>query len=263
MFVPGIRDRLVRQQEKLLEKAEKKSDELYLRVDPRRVMRISLIASAVFGTLFGLVLKSFIAGCVVFCLGMAVPYCLSVLSQRRRRMELEKQLPGTLEKLAAAMRAGGNLQSALEQIAERTGGPFGQEVTHLLQETGLGLSMEDALRRMSQRVGSEDVGTVCTAIAITLQTGGNLSSMLESIAAAVQERRNLDGTVKSLTSQGKMQGVIIGALPVMLLGVFSLMDYQMLRPLFETAMGKLLLCAGVVLEMIGLFVIRKIVDIKY
>ncbi|OGJ84761.1 MAG: hypothetical protein A2268_11570 [Candidatus Raymondbacteria bacterium RifOxyA12_full_50_37] len=263
IFVPALRDWVEERQARLLKKAEAKTDELYIRIDSRKMIRTAVLVSLCFGLLIGMVLSSMAGGIVACGIGLAIPYFLTTVSQRRRRRELDRILPGALEKAAASLRAGGSLQSAFEQIAERSEGPFSQEITHLLQEVGLGLSMDEALRRMAQRVKSDDVSTVCTAISITLQTGGNLSSMLESIAQAIQERRTLDGKVRSLTSQGKMQGIIIGLLPAALLAVFCVIDYQMIRPLFETAPGRLMLGAGVLLELTGLLMIKKIVDIKY
>jgi tight adherence protein B len=108
-----------------------------------------------------------------------------------------------------------------------------------------------------------DASVFCTALVIAQRTGGSVSTVLDSIAVSLREKRALDGKVRALTSQGKMQGVIIGSLPVALLFAVYLLDPQMVRPLFDTLVGRLMLAGGALLEIVGFLVIRKMTDIKY
>ena len=133
----------------------------------------------------------------------------------------------------------------------------------MMREVDLGIPMEEALNRLSARIALPDVSIFTAAVIIAQKSGGNIASVLETIASTIRERRTLDGKVRVLTSQGKMQGLIIGLLPVVLLGGLYLLDPHMTRPLFERPLGRVLLIAGLLLEGIGLFIIRRIVDIRY
>ncbi|MBL8025544.1 MAG: type II secretion system F family protein, partial [Fibrobacteres bacterium] len=165
----------------------------------------------------------------------------SKANRRKRAAKLELQLPEVAQRLADAVRAGAGLKEALEESALRCGAPFSDEAYHALRETELGISLVDALSRLAERIGSPEYTTLCTAISVSQETGGSLSSTLDSFAASIREKRVLEGRIRSLTAQGKMQGIVLALLPaVMLLGIY-LLDPDMVMPLFTTTIGQLLL----------------------
>jgi len=261
--MPKIYQYIKKRQDILLKDAEKRVDELYLTIDPKKILKISFVLSIVMGLLAALITDSLIPGIAVSCLIIIIPFCLTVVSKKRRQKELNKQLPGIIEKLSSAIKAGNNLKDAFEKIGAGAEGPFGQEALHVVKEIRLGLSLEEALTRMSGRIKSEDISIFCTALIIAINTGGNISEMLENIAHSIREKRTLEGKIKALTSQGKMQGIIVGLIPFVLLTILYFLDPGMIKPLFESTIGKILLAGGLILKILGMIVIMRIVDIKY
>lgn len=181
--------------------------------------------------------------------------------RRKRAAKLELQLPEVAQRLADAVKAGAGLKEALEESALRCGAPFSDEVYHTLRETELGVPLVDALGRLSERIGLAEYSTFCTAISVSQETGGSLSATLDSFASSIREKRVLEGRIRSLTAQGKMQGIVLALLPaVMLLGIY-LLDPDMVMPLFTTTIGQLLLLGALILEIAGIFSIRKVISI--
>jgi tight adherence protein B len=261
--LPRLRLTLANLQSRLLRDAEKKADDMFMPLEPRKLWVRSLVLGLTLALAIGLLMASpaigLIAGALAFCL----PAAYLSATERKRRQALDKALPSAIEKIAASLRAGAGLQTALESASTAAEGPFGQEMAHLLREVKIGVSLEDALARMAARVNAPDFTVFCTALTLALRTGGSLSDMLDTIAKTVRERRALDGKIKSLTSQGVMQGWIVGLMPLALLAGLTMVDPAMTAPLFNTGIGNALLITGAILEMLGMLMIRRIVKIAY
>jgi len=161
-----------------------------------------------------------------------------------------------------AFKAGLGLRAAIEETALRCGSPFADEAAHTLRETELGVPLVESLNRLAQRINSVEYTTFCASIAIAQETGGSLSNTLDSFASSIRERRVLEGRIKSLTAQGKMQGFVLALLPVVMLGAVYLLDPEMVSPLFNTTIGQLLLGAACILEIAGIVAIRKVISIE-
>jgi tight adherence protein B len=262
-FLPRLQIILKRKRDEIVAKTEKQADALFIVSDPKRNLKLFAVLSVCVFFIAFLSLDSLFLGFSLGALTAALPYISMQAAKRKRKKALEAQLPEVIEKLSGALRAGNSLQAAFESAASRTGGAMAQESAHVMKEVALGLSMEEALSRMSRRIGSDDVTILNTALSVAMRTGGNVSEVLDNIASSIRERRTLDGKIKALTSQGRMQGMIIGLLPLLLLAGIYLIDPAMVEPLFTTTIGKCLLLGGVVLEIAGMLFIRKIVDIKY
>lgn len=122
--------------------------------------------------------------------------------------------------------------------------------------------MEDALRSMDDRVGSPDFSLVVTAVLIQQQVGGNLANILDTIRNTIMERIRIRREIGTLTAQGRMSGIVLACIPVALALFFYITSPEYLEPLLNTNIGKILIAAALVLEIIGFVIIYKIVDIK-
>jgi tight adherence protein B len=132
----------------------------------------------------------------------------------------------------------------------------------MLWETNLGYPLEQALDGMAERVPSEDMDLVVTVVKIQRQIGGNLAEILDKIVHTIRERLRIKGEINTLTAQGKLQGIILTLLPpAMCVGIY-MMSPDFMRPLFTTLMGKAMLGVAFILQMMGGFMIKKIVEIK-
>ncbi len=262
-IIPAIKNILKRKRDELVAKTEKQADDLFIEKNPRKNMKAFAILGVLIFVIGVFCFKSVVAGVVFGLVTASLPLILMEAAKRKRKKRLEAQLPEIIEKLSGSLRAGSSLMASFENAASRSGGPFADETRLMMKEVSLGLSMEEALSRMSTRINSEDVSILNTALSIAMRSGGNVSLVLDNIGASIRERRTLDGKIKALTSQGRMQGIIIGLLPVVLLMGIYLIDPEMVKPLFDTTIGRVLLSISVVLEVLGMLFIRKIVNIRY
>ena len=179
-----------------------------------------------------------------------------------RRRKLEDQMVEMLQMLASGLRAGFGLLQALETSGEQMPDPLSAEIRRTLRDTAMGSSVEQALSALNQRVGSPDFDIVITAILIQRSVGGNLAEILDNVAGTMRERARIRGEIRTLTSQQRMTGYVIGGIPIGLLGIFALISPEFTGKLFTDPLGQMMLGAACVSEFIGFMVIRKIVNIE-
>ncbi len=186
------------------------------------------------------------------------------LEQRRqRRLQLfNEQFAESLAVMTNSLRAGYSLLQAIEMVAKEMSPPISDEFGRVLREMQLGTPVETALNNLSRRVGSEDLDLMLTALLIQRQIGGNLAEILDNIAEAIRERVRIKGEIKTLTAQGRISGAIIGILPLALMLVLFLMNPSYVGVLFEDPVGLALLGAAAFGEVLGVLIIRRIVDIR-
>jgi len=193
--------------------------------------------------------------------GFFSPSLLVWFYRRRRLLRFNAQLADGLQQMASALRAGFTLQQAIDQVGREGNIPLRQELGLLIKEVKLGLPLDDAMAAMAKRVGSEELDLMATSTAIARQLGGNLAELFESIAATIRERFRLEGRIAALTSQGKLQGLIVAALPLCVGLFLDAYRPDLIAPMFETAYGYVLVGAIVLLQGTGFVLIRRIVTI--
>lgn len=180
---------------------------------------------------------------------------------KRRLSQFEQQLPDTLLMITGALRAGASLPIALEGVSNEAKPPISQEFALLLRELRLGVDFAVALRNLEKRVPLQDLMMVTAGMALSREVGANLSETLESIAKTIRAKLAMEGKIRSLTAQGKMQGLVMAGLPVFLILVLRVMEPEAMEPLFTTWYGWVTVAVIVVADLIGYFFIRKIVSI--
>jgi tight adherence protein B len=182
--------------------------------------------------------------------------------QAKRVREFDDQLVDSLTLIANALKSGYSFLQGMEAIAREMPAPIGVEFEQALREIRVGGSVEESLIAISDRVRSSDFELVVTAMVIQRQVGGNLTEILTSIAYTVRERHRILREVRVLTSQERMSGYVIAALPVFLVVMLSIMSPGYISGMWHDELGKFILGAGFVMEVLGLLVIRKIVEIE-
>ncbi len=194
-----------------------------------------------------------------------VGYFLPRLYVRRRLTKrlarIESQLVEALSLLSNALKAGFSLMQGIDAVANQIGGPLGLELRQLIRDTAMGVNAEDAVKALAQRVGSYELDIVATAIVVQRTVGGNLSEILEHVAETLRERERIRGEITTLTSQQRMTAYILAALPIVLGGLFSLINAEYMAPLFTSMAGKVMLVAAGMMELVGMFIIKRIVAI--
>ena len=179
----------------------------------------------------------------------------------KRREAFNQQLPQALATMSNALRAGFSISQAFDSVVEQGEKPMSVEFEILQQQLKIGMSFEDALESMSQRVGSDDLTLVTTAILIARKTGGNVTEIFDKISETIRGRMRIERKVKSLTAQGRLQGIIVSAMPLFLGLVMTLIKPKMMIPFLTSATGVLAVLAMMALITVGWLMIRKIIKI--
>ena len=163
--------------------------------------------------------------------------------------------------MSNALRAGFSINQAFESVAEGTDAPMRQEISLFLQQLRVGVPFSEALEALERRVGSEDLTLVCTAIDIARRSGGNLTEIFDTIAETIRARLRIRQHVRTLTAQGRLQGLIIGAMPFLLGIGMAIFKPSLMMPFVCSLAGAGTIAAVVLLVALGGWMIRRIVTI--
>jgi tight adherence protein B len=196
-----------------------------------------------------------------FCV-MLMPIFYVTFRRKRRMKKLVNQLPDVFEMMSQALRAGHSLASAIHLIHEQMPDPISTEFGRVFHEQNLGLKIEDAMLAMADRVDSLDVRMFVTAVLIQRTTGGDLAEILDKIGSVIRGRIELFGLVQSLTSEGRLSGWGLFALPMIVFGATVKLNYDYASMLWTHPQGKILLAVAAGMQLMGLAMIRWIVNIK-
>ncbi|CAD6517427.1 type II secretion system F family protein [Paraburkholderia sabiae] len=191
-----------------------------------------------------------------------VPRRMLAWMRARRIRTLERQLPDMLLMIAGAVRAGASFPIALESGVQESSPPISQEFDLLLREIRLGIDLDDAMRNIEKRIPVPDFMMVTAAVTISREVGGNLAEALESVARTLRDKLQMEGKIRALTSQGRMQGIVMTCLPLFLMMVLRAMEPVAMAPLFTSPIGWTTLAVIAVMELLGYVSISRIVRIN-
>jgi len=221
-----------------------------------------ILVSVAAGLLGLLVLGSVFHALLLAVLAAAAPVFYLRMAKARRLVTFNHQLCDALAMIANTLRAGFSFLQALEMVRKELPDPISKEFGRALQDLNLGVSVEDALQSMVERVKSDDLDLMVTAVIIQRQIGGNLAEILDKIAETIRERVRIKGEIKILTAQGRISGLVVGLLPIGLLMVLLLINPGYMQDLFNNPMGIKLLAFAAVSEAIGLAAVKQIMNIE-
>jgi tight adherence protein B len=217
------------------------------------------------GLMFLLVLNfldSRILGLVAAFVGGILPYVYIRRKRSTRRDDFESLLPEAIDLITNALKSGFSLESALRMAAKEIPDPLGIEFALTFEEQNLGVSISEALANMGKRVESEDLGLFTTALLIQKKTGGNLVEILEKIGSTIRERFKLKREVKIFTAQGRFSGFVLVLLPIIMAAAILTISPDYLKTLLVERSGNYLLGAAIIMQVIGVWVITRIVNIR-
>ena len=235
--------------------------ELFLFVDPARLYVLNL-ALTLLGALAAWLLSASLLMALVAAIVLALTPRGVLRWLRKRRVEhIEQQLPDALQMLAGTARAGLSLPAAIRQVSAELTPPLQQELLLVQHEQRLGVSLDDALENLARRVPAQPVKLMVSAMRIANETGGGLAETLERTATTLRSQQAMELKILALTAQGKLQAWVVGLLPMFLLWVLNRMEPAAMSQLWTTQLGWGVLAAVLVMEFIGVLLIRRIVAI--
>lgn len=243
------------------ERAHFRLRELFLFVDPSRLFALNVAAMLLVGALVWALTRSMVLGAVVACLAALLPWIALRWLRARRLLKIEEQLPDALMVLAGGLRAGVSLTGAIAQLVREARPPIAQEFDLMLREQRLGVALDDALEHLNQRLPLQSVTLVVSAMRIATVTGGGLADTLERAAQTLRNKLAMEGKIRALTAQGKLQAIVVGALPFFLVLVLARMEPEAMSLLWTTRIGLATIVVVLTLQFFGVMLIRKIVAI--
>jgi len=194
--------------------------------------------------------------------GWLAPHFLLARSEKARLKNFNQQLPDALSIIANALRSGYSFLQAMDVVSREMPDPIAKEFSLVLRETRVNIPVEEALFNLVGRIKSADLDLVVTAVSIQRQVGGNLAEVLDKISGTIKERIRLQGEIRTLTTQGRFSGWIVCLLPIALAVMFQVISPGYLSPLFTNPIGWFLLFIGVVMQGIGIFMIKNMVNLE-
>lgn len=257
--------------ERYLKEAAVELDDVLLQMPANKIFDLSLALSALAAFLMILIvgltshnpswtkISLFAVGAAIFA--FPAPRLFLRYKKKARLIKFNEQLEDALTSMSSALKAGFSINQALEVVADENKQPISVEFSLLVQEIRLGVPLDQALYNMEKRIESDDFELVSTAIITARQTGGELTAILERLASVIRERLRINGRLRALTAQGKLQAYLIGAMPFLLLFALNMVAPKMMNTFFNSIVGVLIIVGAVMLVGIGFFVIRKITTI--
>jgi tight adherence protein B len=247
-------------QERYVVKSMNDLSDMFLFIDARQLLVLNIASMCLMGILSYIIFNPIMCvGATIF--GFFLPIMMVKHYRKRRIKRFNVQLVDALQAMANAFKAGLTFPQAIEHVAREAQPPLAQEFGLFVKEVKLGVPLEEALVNMGRRVGSDDLELVVVATNIARQLGGNMAEMFETISGVIRERFRLEGKIDALTSQGKLQGWVVASMPAILGMVLNYMRPDLMEPMMDHWFGYLLVTAIAIMEILGIVIIRRIVNI--
>lgn len=199
---------------------------------------------------------------IALLLGFVVPYSYASIRRNKRFEKFEELFPEAIDTLARAVRAGHAFTTALEMITAEVADPVAGEFRQLFEEQKYGMPVRDALLNLTERMPLVDVKFFVTAVMLQRETGGNLAEILDNLSYVIRERFKIQRQVRVYTAQGRLTMALLMGMPPIIVTTMLLLNPSFIRPLFDDPIGHFLLVAGITLQTVGYFVIRRIIRIQ-
>lgn len=257
-----------RYKERYLKETATELDDVLLQMPAMKIFDFSLALGGITGFVAALTIgwssanwswvRVVVVGAMAAIIAFPLPRLYLRFLKKRRLIRFNEQLEDALSAMSSALKAGFSINQALEVVADENLRPISVEFRLLVQEIRLGVPLDEALRKMVDRIESDDFELIATAIITARQTGGELTQIFDRLASMIRERLRIEGRLRALTAQGKLQAYIIGSMPFLLLFAMNYVAPGMMGQFFSSMTGILVIIGTIVLVVIGFLVIRKI-----
>lgn len=245
--------------------------DLFYFIPAERIGEIAWTTAAALFLIFFLMAGSFstasgvgqglFAGLLAAGLTLASPRFIIHWLKTRRLYKFNDQLVDALMTMSGALKAGSSINQAIEHVVRQSPPPLAHEFGFFLHQVRVGVKFEEALRNLEKSVGSEDLCLMVCSIEIARQTGGNLADVFEKISGTIRERIRIQARIRALTSQGRMQGFVVGLMPIALALVMLVIEPDLMKTFYSSLAGMMVVAVVIVMEISGALMIRKIINI--
>jgi tight adherence protein B len=245
-----------------IEKITPKLDQVWISLPHNKLIIVNIFLPLLLGITGMVLAKSPVGGAIGLAIGMLIPYVILKQIERRRKNKFASQLVDAAMIISSSLKAGLSLLQSLEALVEEMPAPTSQEFGLVLREHKMGVTLEASLEALNKRINIEELELLVDAILIARETGGDLPRVLSRLVTTIRDRRKLKESIKTLTLQGRMQGLIMSALPILFAWWVLGVNKHHFDIMLQTDQGRFLLILAVVLQVVGMFFIRKFSTLK-
>jgi tight adherence protein B len=240
----------------------KKMDDVLFESNPSGLRKLSLFLPVILAALMYFLSQNLIFATIGFAVGIAIPNFIIKIRIAQRKAKFAEQLLDTINLISSSLKGGLSLLQALEVVVEELPPPVSQEFGLLVRENRMGIAFEETLARLKKRMDIEELGLIVNSILVARETGGDLTKVLSRLSITIRDNRKLKENIKTLTLQGRLQGLIMSFLPILFVIWVLSVNKNHFDIMLKNDLGRMLLIAAVVLQIIGMFLIRKFSMIK-
>lgn len=261
-ILPPVMQKIQSWQKKQEVVVAKEMDKMFYDKSPKNIVMLYFILPVIFGIAAQIFLQSPIAVIFGVLIGLAIPNLILKIRYKRRIKMFSDQLVDAINMLSSCLKGGLSLLQGFEVLVEEMPAPMNQEIGLVIRENKMGIPLEDSLIRLNKRMNMEELGLVINALLVARETGGDLTKVFSRLTVTIRDNRKLKESIKTLTLQGRMQGTIMSFLPIVFVGwVFSVNRHHF-DIMLNSDIGRLLLVVAVVLQIVGMVLIKIFSTIK-
>lgn len=195
-------------------------------------------------------------------LAAAVPFLYLMVKKERRMKKMMRQFPEGVDSIANALKAGHPFLSGLRMVADKYEAPLGPEFAVAVEEVNFGLSVDEAMTNMADRIDLPEVRYFVISVLLQRETGGNLAEILGNLSQLIRDKAEFQGKVRVLSAEGKFSAWVLGLLPVVIFGVLNVLNPKYIQLLLSEDMGRVMLGISIGLLLLGAVILKKMATIE-
>ncbi|MDD5130702.1 MAG: type II secretion system F family protein [Candidatus Omnitrophica bacterium] len=235
----------------------KEMDEMFYDKSPKNIVMLYYILPLAFGIGGYVFLQSQIFMIFGVIIGVAIPNFILKARYKMRIKKFNDQLLDAINMLSSCIKGGLSLLQGLEVLVEEMPAPISQELGLVVRENKMGIPLEECLSRLNKRLNIDELGLVVNALLVARETGGELTKVFSRLTVTIRDNRKLRESIQTLTMQGRMQGAIMSFLPIGFVFWVLSVNKSHFDIMFSSDIGRMLLIVAVVLQVVGMFLIKK------
>ena len=263
VFAPGAEDKIKVWQVKKEKAVEKELEDLYYYDrSPQYIVRLHFILPPVLGIVGYAVTRSMLIAFIGVFIGLIIPTIALRLRSVRRRQKFSAQILDAIMVLSSSLKGGLSLLQAIEVLVTEMPVPISQEMGLVVKENKMGITLEESLKRLDKRMAMEDLSLVINSILVARETGGDLTKVFSRLTTTIRDNRKLKDNIRTLTLQGKIQGVVMSVLPIVFFFWVLNFNKHHFDVMLQSELGRTLLITAGVLQILGMVMIYKFSKIK-
>jgi len=260
--IPPLMKKLEDWREQKEAKVAKQLDQLYYDKGPKQTVRLYFILPPLFCIALLIIFKSFLLAIIGALAGLFIPNLILKMRHTQRLKKFNNQILDAIMIMSSSLKGGLSLLQALEVLIEEMPAPMAQEIGLVVRENKMGVSLEDSLKHLNKRMNMEELNLVINSILVARETGGELTKVFSRLTTTIRDNRKLKDSIKTLTMQGRMQGLIMSVLPFLFIFWVINFNREHFDIMLQSEIGRTLLFIAGILQIAGMFLIRKFSAIK-